>query len=76
MNQAFTFYDDIEYVGSFSYQFDCLKTKTLKVCVDYVDIFFSGSHMLQLLHLIHFSKEYDQNINEGLLMCVLRYTNI
>ena len=58
-NHTFTLYDNIECEGSFSYQFECLKTIILKVCLDFVENSFYGSHMLQLLHVIHLGKEYD-----------------
>ena len=38
------------------------------MCVDFVENSFFGSHMLQLIHIIHLGKEYDQNINEGLFI--------
>ena len=40
----------------------------MKVWVDFVEHSFFGSHMLQLFHVIHLGKEYDQNNNEGLLI--------
>ena len=45
-NHTFTLYDNIEYEGSFSNPFECLKTKILKVCVHFVEAsFFWFSHV-------------------------------
>ena len=55
-NHSFTLYDINECEGSLSCQFDCLKTKILKVCVDFVENSFLCYHMLQLLYVIHLGK--------------------